>query len=669
MAEKLLKYDVAMKSTKTMWQMDIPRANTGDENTVTFDFNITDLDSAELTGATPNVNLYMRDGSFFQCRPEEGVELNGQRVTYTMRENEGKHNGKAKAELVLIWPGTNPIQKLTSQQYAFEIANGLDTVVAVEVMIQDWTTLTAEAQVYLDQMAEKHAIADADHTRAETDHTTAVADHTTAASDHTTALADHAVTADMILDGTNLVTNGDFSNGVTGWTGYNLVSPATVSGGIVSFTPNVLYGGIARVVLTKSQSRIYVRVRAKTNAPNIMVVMSDNVNYSLSSKLASSGNWVDNSSVMTIGASQPSADIIVRSQDASTWGLIEVESIFALDLTTTFGAGNEPTVEQMDAIMAKFPNSWFDGTKNLFRAKEALTKQLELDARTEFDAKNLVANGDFSNGLTGWTIDTSSVLTVSNNELFSTGNGNFHINQAWYVGKGVPGHKYYTRAVCRVTNSDCLRIQIVPFGNYTGIDNPVANVSYPISVISTHAEIAFLEFWHTYPTAEIGNGKVMGIKNVIMIDLTATFGAGKEPTLAEMDRLMARYPNSWFDGVKPIQTIETLYQEKANKVQEAWITPTLINGWTQKEGFMPIGYMKDQFGFVHIKGLLNAVGATNGVIFTLPATYRPTSPVYCIGNTEDKFASLVIQPDGKLSITTAATNWLSLDSVQYKVEQ
>lgn len=197
MADKLLKYDVAMKSTKTVWQMDIPRANTGDENTVTFDFNITDLDSAELTGATPNVNLYMRDGSFFQCRPEEGVELNGQRVTYTMRENEGKHNGKAKAELVLIWPGTNPIQKLTSQQYAFEIANGLDTVVAVEVMIQDWTTLTAEAQVYLDQMAEKHAIADADHTRAETDHTTAVADHTTAASDHTTALADHAVTADM----------------------------------------------------------------------------------------------------------------------------------------------------------------------------------------------------------------------------------------------------------------------------------------------------------------------------------------------------------------------------------------------------------------------------------------------------------------------------------------
>ena len=175
MAEKLLKYDVAMKSTKTVWQMDIPRANTGDENTVTFDFNITDLDSAELTGATPNVNLYMRDGSFFQCRPEEGVELNGQRVTYTMRENEGKHNGKAKAELVLIWPGTSPIQKLTSQQYAFEIANGLDTVVAVEVVIQDWTTLTRDARAYVDEFAANEILREAEFDNNEFDRNVAFA--------------------------------------------------------------------------------------------------------------------------------------------------------------------------------------------------------------------------------------------------------------------------------------------------------------------------------------------------------------------------------------------------------------------------------------------------------------------------------------------------------------
>ena len=200
MAEKLLKYDVAMKSTKTVWQIDTPECYTGDENTATFDFNITDLVESDLVGVIPNVYLYMRDGSFFQNGLADGVKITGTKVNYTMKGNEGKHRGIAKAQLVLIWEnGVDPVKKLTSQLYDFKVVNGLETKVAVEVMIQDWTTLTAEAQVYLDQMAEKHAIADADHTRAETDHTTAVADHTTATSDHTTALDDHAVTADMIM--------------------------------------------------------------------------------------------------------------------------------------------------------------------------------------------------------------------------------------------------------------------------------------------------------------------------------------------------------------------------------------------------------------------------------------------------------------------------------------
>ena len=38
------------------------------------------------------------------------------------------------------------------------------------------------------------------------------------------------------------------------------------------------------------------------------------------------------------------------------------KNILVINLTTTFGAGNEPTKEQMDQIMEQFPNSWFNGT-------------------------------------------------------------------------------------------------------------------------------------------------------------------------------------------------------------------------------------------------------------------------------------------------------------------
>jgi hypothetical protein len=109
---------------------------------------------------------------------------------------------------------------------------------------------------------------------------------------------------------------------------------------------------------------------------------------------------------------------------------------------------------------------------------------------------------------------------------------------------------------------------------------------------------------------------------VTVLDLTATFGAGKEPTVAEMDRLMARFSNSWFDGVKPIQTIETLYQEKANKVQEAWITPTLTNGATGT-----IQYRKNENGRVEFKGTVQAASA-GSPSFNMPSGYRPIDTIY-----------------------------------------
>ena len=156
MAEKLLKYDVAMKSTKTVWQMETPRCYTGDENTVTFDFNITDLEAADLVGVIPNVYLYMRDGSFFQNGPADGVEITGTIVNYTMKGNEGKHSGIARAQLVLVWDDEiNPPEKLTSQLYDFEVVSGLENKVAVEVMIQDWTTLTREARTFIDTSSDE----------------------------------------------------------------------------------------------------------------------------------------------------------------------------------------------------------------------------------------------------------------------------------------------------------------------------------------------------------------------------------------------------------------------------------------------------------------------------------------------------------------------------------
>ena len=800
MAEKLLKYDVAMKSTKTAWQMDIPRANTGDENTVTFDFNITDLDSAELTGAIPNVNLYMRDGSFFQCRPEEGCELDGQRVTYTMRENEGKHNGKAKAELVLIWPGTNPIQKLTSQQYAFEITNGLDTVVAVEVMIEDWTTLTRDARAYIDQFVADEVFRDAQfdnaqfdrnvafvssqesrdlafgveqtdrgaaftteqtnrntafnnaqdaraltfsesesgrttaengrvtaeddrveaesgrvtkesqRVTAETNRVTAEGNRVTAESGRVTAesgrvtaetnraaaftafdtrlTAEETATAankisavksktfadvdariedvefDTTMMGTNLVTNGDFSNGITGYV--TTSSYVTSTSGELITTATASSGNVRATIITVANNVYYVFAQIQGDSALVKLDYHSLNQWAHSG----SGKYGFLSGIVT-ATTDGEKRVGIRDYRSSGWTLTKMKYLGAIDLTATFGKGNEPTAEQMDGIMAKFTNSWFDGAKNLFRANATLNKLMAIDARTEFEARNGVVNGDFSNGTTGWSSQLQT-LTVSNGILSASVEN--VISRLFTPSEILAGRKYYFK-YSNFVPSDVA--QVNKFTITTGLNAGI--------VVDSFTEASKLTPSQSYiftPTLNASGWRLnmslydltkpfsYTIDNILAIDLTATFGAGKEPTLAEMDRLMARFPNSWFDGAKPIQTIETLYQEKANKVSENWITPTLVNGYTLPNAEYALGYYKDESGVVRMKGRISN-GAAGQHAILLPVGYRPKQTLFlaCSSTGLNVFSVQILTTGHVVPYQTLGTSYLHLEGISFRAEQ
>lgn len=147
MALKQINYDVRLLSTEKTLQGKAPIVYTNDLNSAEFGFNILDMTAEQLAGATAKTMLYMRDGSFFQ---NSDVTLDGTTFTYLLKENEGNHAGLAQIQLVVILPGT-PEQNYPSQLYIFEVISGLETKVAAEVMIQDWTTLTRDARAYIAQ--------------------------------------------------------------------------------------------------------------------------------------------------------------------------------------------------------------------------------------------------------------------------------------------------------------------------------------------------------------------------------------------------------------------------------------------------------------------------------------------------------------------------------------
>ena len=150
-------FDVALKSTERQWVQKIPEVYTNDLNSVSIQFKITDCTDTELTGSTAIVLLKMRDGSFFQV-PSVDVTRTLNVFSYTLKENEGNHDGLAEIQLIV----TIDAKEFATQKYNFKVISGLDSDVAREIMIYDWSTLTAEARAYIDQFTADEVLRDAE---------------------------------------------------------------------------------------------------------------------------------------------------------------------------------------------------------------------------------------------------------------------------------------------------------------------------------------------------------------------------------------------------------------------------------------------------------------------------------------------------------------------------
>lgn len=106
---------------------------------------------------------------------------------------------------------------------------------------------------------------------------------------------------------------------------------------------------------------------------------------------------------------------------------------------------------------------------------------------------------------------------------------------------------------------------------------------------------------------------------------------------------------------------------------EPWQAPEFKNSWTHYNAatHMPAAYMKDPFGFVHLRGLVKrtVAGFTSIVMFTLPDGYRPvlSSNFPVVGNS--KFARLEIYSNGDVAIVAADSatpeGFVSLDGVTF----
>lgn len=125
--------------------------------------------------------------------------------------------------------------------------------------------------------------------------------------------------------------------------------------------------------------------------------------------------------------------------------------------------------------------------------------------------------------------------------------------------------------------------------------------------------------------------------------ITGTLAANEKAQISDLTMGVA----------EALTRVSVIEQKKAEKDAPGWITPTLLNGWTQYATLYPTAQIyKDSSNVVHFRGLIKS-GALSGNILILPIGYRP----------ETRLAHAVVVYDGT-NISNGTINILPTGEVE-----
>lgn len=134
----------------------------------------------------------------------------------------------------------------------------------------------------------------------------------------------------------------------------------------------------------------------------------------------------------------------------------------------------------------------------------------------------------------------------------------------------------------------------------------------------------------------------------------------------------------YLDKLSQIDSIKFVAEEAAGRIhtieeqigQDNWIKVEFQNNW-QDHGniFNPCGYVKDEIGRVHLRGLIK-LGDQESTIFTLPKDYRPKFQEMFVVSTNQTnkingTTRIDVKPNGEVALKRAYDNWVSLDGISF----
>ena len=222
----------------------------------------------------------------------------------------------------------------------------------------------------------------------------------------------------------------------------------------------------------------------------------------------------------------------------------------------------------------------------------------------------MISNGDFSNGTTGWSNVANSTLSVSNGEFtiskYQKGSAG-GICKLTTVSGFDNTHLYYIKAVAK-TNCDYAIFVGFSAGTSVGGNTQLSTTSQTYETISAivspvnNSDIFVIRMG----TSASPEGSSGCCKSVMCIDLTTMFGAGNEPTKGEFEKLFPKDYYSYDAGTSLSMTMDIPDSSGYGNLGEIVGTASLN---TNTPRYDACTYMNNRSTTNHIE--TNAIANTN----------------------------------------------------------
>lgn len=203
-----------------------------------------------------------------------------------------------------------------------------------------------------------------------------------------------SIEKDIFLPVTNLVLNGDFSKGTANWKGAGDHNTITITDKMTFNGTAIATAGYYQDIAIPTGNRIAIifnHSNAGTTKPRVFIW--DMGTFTNLSELPYSVG----SNIIITNAKNNGIRLYFQQVAGTVYTNAVFDNILVIDLTATYGSKYEPSVEDISELMDTFENRWFDGSANLFNAKNIsnqLNKIIKKQNENNYKDKKVLVIGD-----------------------------------------------------------------------------------------------------------------------------------------------------------------------------------------------------------------------------------------------------------------------------------